>query len=412
MSFAIITDSTSDISPARAQELGIYVIPLHVIIEGEDLLDQVQITAQEYVARMAGSEQLPHTSQPSAGEFKELFDRVRADGHDSAIFISLCSEWSACYANASLTAETHELDVRCIDSRTGSGAEGLLVEYALAMREDGRSLDETEAQIRATLPDAHLLLIPRTLENLVKNGRAPKLAGQLTQMLNIRLAVSPEWKSGEIKAIKKGRGAKRIVTNTMADCLAFLAEYPGSSVRVLTTGAAEEQELVNEALAGQDYVDAGTGPIGCTIATHVGVDAIAISYCPRYQPTHWGRPHQLRWNRDCFWLISRQSIPIPPQLRSSSFGTGLKRLVSNVSDQSFSPVPFYLPYISPLRAMSTASLRSSVMWTRSGSSGLIMPASITGPLSQSNRPLAVPTGQKMANMSTATKLVAAKSRRN
>lgn len=267
MSFAIITDSTSDISPARAQELGIYVIPLHVIIEGEDLLDQVQITAEEYVARMAGSEQLPHTSQPSAGEFKALFDRVRADGHDSAIFISLCSEWSACYANACLTAETHELDVRCIDSRTGSGAEGLLVEYALAMR------------------DAHLLLIPRTLENLVKNGRAPKLAGQLTQMLNIRLAVSPEWKSGEIKAVKKGRGAKRIVANTMTDCLAFLAEHPGSSVRVLTTGAAEEQKLVSQALAGRDYVDAGTGPIGCTIATHVGVDAIAISYCPRYQPT-------------------------------------------------------------------------------------------------------------------------------
>ena len=226
MSFAIITDSTSDISPARAQELGIYVIPLHVIIEGEDLLDQVQITAEEYVARMAGSEQLPHTSQPSAGEFKALFDRVLADGHDSAIFISLCSEWSACYANASLTAETHELDVRCIDSRTGSGAEGLLVEYALAMRKDGRSLDETEAQIRATLPDAHLLLIPRTLENLVKNGRAPKLAGQLTQMLNIRLAVSPEWQSGEIKAINKGRGAKRIVANTMADCLTFLDENP------------------------------------------------------------------------------------------------------------------------------------------------------------------------------------------
>ncbi len=93
MSFAIITDSTSDISPARAQELGIYVIPLHVIIEGKGvLLDQVQITAEEYVARMAGSEQLPHTSQPSAGEFKALFDRVLADGHDSAIFISLCSE--------------------------------------------------------------------------------------------------------------------------------------------------------------------------------------------------------------------------------------------------------------------------------------------------------------------------------
>lgn len=45
MPFAIITDSTSGISPARAQELGIYVIPLHVIIEGEDLLDQVQASS-------------------------------------------------------------------------------------------------------------------------------------------------------------------------------------------------------------------------------------------------------------------------------------------------------------------------------------------------------------------------------
>ena len=52
MSFAIITDSTSDISPARAQELGIYVIPLHVIIEDEDLLDDV-ITENKQAIEMA-----------------------------------------------------------------------------------------------------------------------------------------------------------------------------------------------------------------------------------------------------------------------------------------------------------------------------------------------------------------------
>lgn len=261
------------------------MIPLHVIIEGEDLLDQVQITAEEYVARMAGSEQLPHTSQPSAGEFKALFDRVRADGHDSAIFISLCSEWSACYSNACLVAETHELDVRCIDSRTGSGAEGLLVEYALAMREDGRSLDETEAQIRAALPDTHLLLIPARSRTSLRTAARPSSPASSRRCSTFAW---PFRRSGNRARSRpsKGRGAKRIVANTMADCLAFLDEHPGSSVRVLTTGAAEEQELVNEALAGQDYVDAGTGPIGCTIATHVGVDAIAISYCPCYQPIH------------------------------------------------------------------------------------------------------------------------------
>lgn len=284
MSYAIVTDSTSDISPARAQELGIYVIPLHVIIEGEDLLDQVQITAEEYVQRMAASTALPHTSQPSAGEFKALFDRIQADGYDGALFISLCSAWSACYGNACQVAAEHPLDIRCIDTKNGSAAEGLIVEYALAMRDDDATLDETEKQVRSILPESRLLLIPRTLENLVKNGRAPKLAGHLTQMLNIRLGIAPEWPSGEIKAIKKARGTKRIVSAMMSEATDYLQAHPGANVRVLNTGASEEQALVQKQLDGCDYTDAGTGPIGCTIATHVGTDAVAIGYCPRYTP--------------------------------------------------------------------------------------------------------------------------------
>ncbi len=284
MSYAIVTDSTSDISPARAAELGIYVIPLHVIIEGEDLLDQVQITPEEYVRRMAASTSLPHTSQPSAGEFKALFDRIAADGHEGALFISLCSEWSACYGNACQVAADHPLDIRCIDTKNGSAAEGLIVEYALAMKNDGATLDEVEAEVRSILPQARLLLIPRTLENLVKNGRAPKLAGHLTQVLNIRLGIAPEWPSGEIKVIKKARGTKRIVANMMSEVIDFLHENPGGGVRALNTGATEEQELVRAALDGLDYTDEGCGPIGCTIATHVGVDAVAICYCPHYTP--------------------------------------------------------------------------------------------------------------------------------
>lgn len=284
MSYAIVTDSTSDISPARAAELGIYVIPLHVIIEGEDLLDQVEITAEEYVRRMAASSSLPHTSQPSAGEFKALFDRIQADGYDGALFISLCSAWSACYENACQVAAEHPLDVRCVDTKNGSAAEGLVVEYALAMRNDGATLDEVETEVRSILPDIRLLLIPRTLENLVKNGRAPKLAGHLTQMLNIRLGISPEWPSGEIKVIKKARGTKRIVATMMDEVINFLQTHPGAGVRVLNTGAAEEQELVRELLEGCDYTDEGTGSIGCTIATHVGVDAVAVCYCPHYTP--------------------------------------------------------------------------------------------------------------------------------
>ena len=285
MSFAIITDSTSDISPARAQELGIYVIPLHVIIEGEDLLDQVQITAEEYVARMAGSEQLPHTSQPSAGEFKALFDRVRADGHDSAIFISLCSEWSACYSNACLVAETHELDVRCIDSRTRlrhRRACWWSTRLPCARRPQlgrDRGADPRDAARRPPAADSPHAREPG------QNGRAPKLAGQLTQMLNIRLAVSPEWKSGEIKAIKKGRGAKRIVANTMADCLAFWTSTRAQACACSRPAPPRSRNLSTSA-RGPGLRRRRHRPHRLHHRHPCSVDAIAISYCPRYQPIH------------------------------------------------------------------------------------------------------------------------------
>ncbi|MFR3878039.1 MAG: hypothetical protein ACLTYW_07705 [Collinsella sp.] len=122
----------------------------------------------------------------------------------------------------------------------------------------------------------------RTLENSLRTA-APKLRPGSRRCSTFAW---PFRRSGNRarSGHQEGRGAKRIVANTMADCLAFW-RAPGLKRARAHDRRRRGAELVNEALAGQDYVDAGTGPIGCTIATHVGVDAIAISYCPRYQPT-------------------------------------------------------------------------------------------------------------------------------
>ena len=226
MSFAIITASTSDISPSRAQELGIYVIPLHVNIEGEGLLDQVQITAEEYVARMAGSEQLPHTSQPSAGEFKALFDRVRADGHDSAIFISLCSEWSACYANASLTAEPHELDVRCIDSRTGAGAAQtyLVGESQLLHQPEFRDPDKAHRLMSYLSDGSNLLEIP--MEQLGGENEVRVLIGpeNVAEELRDSSVVLATYDAGEnMRGLIGVVGPTRMDYSKVAAKLSFIA---------------------------------------------------------------------------------------------------------------------------------------------------------------------------------------------
>ncbi len=288
MKWNIITDSSCDMFGFDKEHENIVFssVPFTISVGDENFVDDRNLDVDGMIDSMDACAEASHTACPSPHAWQEKFEQ---EGNVIAITISskLSGSYnSACAAKDMVLEEQPDKKIAVIDSRSAGSELVLLVKKICELIESGADFETVVEKAELYSRHTHVVFALSSFNNLVKNGRAPKLAGQLTQMLNIRLAVSPEWKSGEIKAIKKGRGAKRIVTNTMADCLAFLAEYPGSSVRVLTTGAAEEQELVSQALAGQDYVDAGTGPIGCTIATHVGVDAIAISYCPRYQPTH------------------------------------------------------------------------------------------------------------------------------
>lgn len=283
MSFAILTDSTCDIPLSEFKDAGIWCIPLHVIIGGEDLIDQVEISSAEYLERMAATDELPHSSCPSVGEFTHVFDEIKAAGHDGAIYIGIAKSLSNSVESGRQAAAAYEgLDVRVIDSGTVSGTLGLLVERAKAGADAGMSIEDVVEDIERAKEEALLLIIPRTLENLVKNGRAPKLAGFAAQMLNLRLAVTTEWQTGEVKLAKKARGTKRIVDTVMTDALSFIGEHPGSTVRIVTTGGDEECALFTSALEGSGltYDFHGTSTIGCTVATHLGTNAAGIAVLP------------------------------------------------------------------------------------------------------------------------------------
>src|SRR4051794_29954430 len=72
----IVTDSTMDMPIEVAEKLGIVVVPLSVSINGEHYLDRVDIDVTEYIDMMKKSEELPKSSQPSAGTFLEVYDRL------------------------------------------------------------------------------------------------------------------------------------------------------------------------------------------------------------------------------------------------------------------------------------------------------------------------------------------------
>ena len=73
----IVTDSTADLTKELIEQYNIHVVPLTIQIDGESYIDGCKYSAPEFLEKMAVSKELPKSSQPAVGVFKELYDRVR-----------------------------------------------------------------------------------------------------------------------------------------------------------------------------------------------------------------------------------------------------------------------------------------------------------------------------------------------
>jgi DegV family protein with EDD domain len=85
---AVVTDSTADLLPELVERRSISVVPLTVFLDGEGLLDGVEITAAEFYRRLPSASTHPTTSQPSPGSFAEVYRRLLAD-HEEIVSIHI-----------------------------------------------------------------------------------------------------------------------------------------------------------------------------------------------------------------------------------------------------------------------------------------------------------------------------------
>ena len=79
---SIVTDSTTAIPPAIANEQNLTIVPLSVNWDGESFLDGIDITTDSFYSRLKKSKTLPTTSQPSAGAFSEVYKKLLDEGYD------------------------------------------------------------------------------------------------------------------------------------------------------------------------------------------------------------------------------------------------------------------------------------------------------------------------------------------
>lgn len=214
MPVAVVTDSTSDLPPELAREHGIAVIPLYVHFGDEAYRDGVDISADEFYARLQSGGALPTTSAPSAGAFMDLY-RDLAKDHDAIISLHLSSKVSATYSAARQAADelkSEGIRVEPVDTLQASMALGLVAIGTARAANGGATLDELVEVANSLSKRAKFTGLVETLEYLQKGGRIGKAQALLGSLLRIKpiLALVDGEAHGIERARTRARGIERI----------------------------------------------------------------------------------------------------------------------------------------------------------------------------------------------------------
>ncbi len=273
----IVTDSASGIPPQVAQQYGISAIPLYVHFGNEMFRDGVDIQLPEFLSRLKSAPQLPTTSQPSAGDFMELYKSLTADG-SQVISIHLSSKLSGTVASAHAAREMLPgASIHVVDSMFISAAESTMAIEAARMAAAGRDAPTILARLNDLIAGFRLYFAVDTLEYLQKGGRIGRAAALLGTALQMKPLLALE--DGIVEAKERIRTKSKAVAR-MRELAA--QEIAGRSCRYLAVLHAAAPEEAHQLMADLESqlkpVETMMAEVGPVIATHTGPGVVGTAF--------------------------------------------------------------------------------------------------------------------------------------
>ena len=279
----IVTDSGTDLwlPPERVAELDVHIVPLIVTLEGKSYREGVDIQPGEFYRLLAGTDSLPITSQPSAGDFAETYRRLAATDPD-ILSVHISSGLSGTVNAARVGAEqVPEADVTIVDAKTLSAAAGWQVEAAARAVEAGWSKEHILALMERIGEASDSIYTLKELKYLIHGGRISHMKGLVASVLNIKPLIGVEKEGGTYVQLGQVRSFKRAVKG-LVDLVAQ-QHAPGSALRVQVLhaynpeGAAMLRELVGQRF---DCTWLPLGPMSLVLGAHTGPSMVGVAYAP------------------------------------------------------------------------------------------------------------------------------------
>jgi DegV family protein with EDD domain len=274
---AIVTDSVANLPVDILREHDIYVIPQILNWEGKSLLDQIDISTEEFYRRLPQSKDLPKTSQPSPGQFTEHFRKV-AEGADSIVAIFVSQLLSGTLQSAHLGAEAlGDYPIEIVDSRSASLGLGLLVLAAARLAAEGRDYKEIATHVRSLVPRMRVIFVVDTLEYLHKGGRIGGAQRLVGSMLSIKPVLHLE--DGKIEPLASIRTKNKAVQHMLDLLLGETQGKEGIHAGVIHAGAEQEaQRLAGIVRAEVNPTELIINELTPVIGANVGPGLLGMGY--------------------------------------------------------------------------------------------------------------------------------------
>jgi DegV family protein with EDD domain len=273
MAVRIVTDSACDLAQAQVDQHGIEVVPLSIRFGDEEYVDRVELSVDDFYAKMAQTDTLPETAAPSPGAFEQAFRKLGADG-DEVVCVNLSAALSATMQSAATAAKSleGEVAVTVVDSRALTIGLGNLVIAAAEAAEGGAGVAEVVALVDALSDRTRMWGMLDTLDNLLKGGRI----GKAQQLMGSVLSIKPilDMSTGEVHEAAKPRTKKKGLLWLRDKVL----EYDGIENLWVMAGDPKDAGELIDLLDGTYEGEINQGRIGPVIGTHGGPGVMGVSF--------------------------------------------------------------------------------------------------------------------------------------
>lgn len=281
MKIAVITDSNSGITQEEAKELGLFVVPMPFMIDGETFEEGINLTQEEFYSRLTDGADIS-TSQPSPETVMQLWDECLKE-YDEIVHIPMSSGLSGSCQTAMVLAEDYDGKVAVVNNQRISVTQRQSALDAMELAAAGFSAGQIKEVLERTKLDSSIYVTVDTLYYLKKGGRITPAAAALGTLLKIKPILQIQGK--KLDSFSKARTMKQAKSTMLAAMMHDLETRfgdPGAEHTWLEVAYTCNRESAEEFAAEIREIFPGNvglhmDPLSLSVACHIGPGALAIA---------------------------------------------------------------------------------------------------------------------------------------